>query len=376
MRAMEVIRDWRHLPLCVLALGCATGLMPLLANDADDLAFTVELAKLEARFGHQQEAVGHFRAALAGKLDDEQIWACKEGLAQVLTQLGDHEALPAFAREQIASHDPLRNAAGHALLIDEELTHGAEAQAVKHLIDQALHAGIAAYRDAARQRLQELQGPAITAARADISQQALAAAGDSELRELALVLMTDPSAKADLLLAAWRATPADVDLQQRTAEALLAADRKPQAKALLLKLLRDQPGLANEIQQTLAKVLAASNDPLGAEAAVIASASGQEPGFARSLYLARTFAGVFLWTPAEAQARTAYDEAAALGDAHRAAAAIELGDALLHLGRKDEAVALLTPLAAQTTWTGLAERAAHLLSLAPTLAPAPAPLHP
>jgi len=78
-----------------------------------------------------------------------------------------------------------------------------------------------------------------------------------------------------------------------------------------------------------------------------------------------------LWAPAEKNAREAYNLAE--GATLKAAAAIELGEALFRLGRVEEAKGFLKPLAEQSAWRGLQTRARALMAEMERVPPAAGP---
>ena len=351
----------------LLALGASCAVV---AGEVDTPEYLADLAQVESQHGHQAQAIAHFRQALAGTLDPERRWTCKEGLARALAASGDANALTALAQEMASDGDPVRASTGASLLADQELAAGKGAAAVRRLAQLALESPIASFRDAARTRLAALPAATVDEVRQEAVTRLMANPSDAEARELALILTPDPNQRASLLKTASAAHPEDVELRLRTAETLLSASQPAEAKALLVRLRHDQPGLAEDIDRQLAAAAMALGDTAGAEQAVLSSAAGQDDDLRRSLYLSRTFASVGLWAQAERQARLAVTRAADQGDAIRATAAIELGDALVHLGRQAEAEPLLRPIADQSIWPGLRERAERLLAL-PALVNAP-----
>ena len=139
----------------------------------------------------------------------------------------------------------------------------------------------------------------------------------------------------------------------------MEAGKPQEAEKLYRDLARDYPSEAQGAAEQLARIAVARGATAEAEARLMRAAANVQEGVRRSLYLARQCLAVGLPAPAEKYARQAASQAD--GKAMKAAVAIELGEALYGLKRYAEAKIVLQPLAEQSLWRGLQERAKRIL---------------
>jgi tetratricopeptide (TPR) repeat protein len=326
-------------------------------------AYFAALAEVKARFGMASEACELYRKAIERAKSDAERAEYQIGLAQALEAGGDKDAAKALWTEMSKGSDSV--AAGRAQLqLASILAEQGQADKAAELLEKlALGSPIQLFRRTAADQLAKLllSGKDWRARLAQYRERIRKEPGHRELLELVLALQADdPKGRCETLKEALAANPRDRDLFRRYPSALLDAGLLDEAEKEYRSLKENYPTESQLANDKLALIAARKGRPAEAEQMLLQSAANIPEGVQRSLYLARKYLGLGLWVPAEKHARQAY--AQARGDAMKVATAIELGEALMRLGKREEALALLKPIAEQSLWRGLQVRAKGLIS--------------
>ena len=326
----------------------------------DEVAhYQADLARVHETYRNWTEAAQTFTAALAAAGDEDLRWQCREGLARVKTQMGDLQAGLAYASDCARSDDPVRQATGEMILAEHFTTTKQPDLAAERYERIIRQIGIIAYQDSAITQLAQLprsaSDPVLARAWAAIELSA------TDIPALKIVRACEPdlarrtAAMRPLLIT----QPGHLDLVAECVSWYLAQQEFDDAETLLVGIKAQYTSA--DLAPLQARIAAARGDLHGAQAAIERGLIGIEDPYLHHLSMARGLAEVGLWTSSATSARNALARA---GDpARRAAAEIELADALVHLQQREESTALLAPLAEQGDWPGIQERAKALMEL-------------
>lgn len=327
--------------------------------------FSADLAEVYGRHGEHQRACELYREALAAANDRAEGAVYRSALADELLACSDQAAAKSLLMELTRDQDLAMAANANIRLAKLDAAAGAIDDAVDRLHDVAADCPIHELRRSAIQLLVELAGKharandVITVLRERLATED----GAADLLEIAL-RVASPAARVALAAAAVEAHPDDPQLRLRHAEALAGTQRYDEAVEAYRQLAQDVPDLEMDACEGLARIAAERHDIEGLVAAVEQAAAGMSDDIERDLYMNRQYAQLGAWEQAAATAKVAYDRAANLGPAMRSAAGMELGEALMRLGRVNEAKAVLAPIASQSTWHELQMRAQQQLAMA------------
>jgi len=337
-------------------------------------AYFAALAKVKSDYGLFTEAAALYRTAMAREEKESQKAQYELGLAQALFD-GGHadDALAIWKR--ISEGSDLSTASWAQMRLAMGLAdsgHADEAAAMYEKI--ALDSPLQVLRGTAARKLGELLAKRENRANklAQFKERLMKQPDRRELLDLVLALQEDdPDGRLATLEALLKLKPHDPELTRLYGEELLEADRLDDAEKFYLAMMRDYPEDTRRACEKLAHIAVLKENPAKAEEWVMMAVRDFPAGVERSMYLARQEIALELWAPAEKNAREAYNLAE--GATLKAAAAIELGEALFRLGRVEEAKGFLKPLAEQSAWRGLQTRARALMAEMERVPPAAGP---
>jgi len=337
-------------------------------------AYFAALAKVKSDYGLFTEAVALYRTAMEREPKESQKAQYELGLAQALFDGGRQAEALAIWKRLGEGADPSASSWAQMRLAMGLAESGRGEEAAQMFEKIALDSPLQVLRGTAARRLGEL-----LAEREDrdeklqlFKDRLMKQPERRELLDLVLALQEDdPDGRIATLGELLKLKPHDPELTRLYGEELLEADRLDDAEKFYLGVMRDYPEDTRRACEKLAEIASLKEDPAKAEEWVMMAVRDFPAGIERSLYLARQEIALELWGPAEKNAREAYNLAD--GATMKAAAAIELGEALCRLGRVDEAKTLLKPLAEQSAWRGLQTRARGLMAEMERFPPAAGP---
>jgi tetratricopeptide (TPR) repeat protein len=327
-------------------------------------SYAAELAEVHARYGQHERARDLFIEAIAGEKDAASRASYRSSLAGELSACGNVAEATSLLEELSRDANPVVAANAQMSLAKIAAEDGHADEAIDLL---AAVAGDCPIHELRRSALTVLVTLAREHAKAEqiVSVLRLRLATEPQNEDLLEVALTicDDKTRVEIAAAAAAAHPDEVALRLRLARALAEAQRFDEATETYRAIIRDVPDVEKEACEGMAHIAAARDDVDGLTAAVEQAAAEMPDGIQRDLYLTRTYAELEAWDAAEHMARLAYARAEKIGPAMVTATAMELGEALAHLGRHDEARTFLQPVAEQNTWHGLRIRAEQLLAM-------------
>lgn len=329
-------------------------------------AYFGELAELECRYKRYSAAVALYRTAQRKAADQKEQSRYELGLAQALEAQGNQAEAEAAWGRLTQSPDPIVVSRARLTLAQRLVAKGQTDEAIKALEDIALHDPTMIFRQTAALALgQQLAASKRAAAKLGEYQDRLARnPKDRILLDLVLFLQKDdPGGRAATLALVLKALPLDIDLLDQRGQALIAAGQVDEAEHIYAALRKDFPGETRRANERLAAIAVKNGRPAEAEVLIIAASADMPDEPRTALYRARQCLALGLWPAAEKYARAAY--AAVDEKTMKAAAGMELGEALFRQAKFAEARSLLAPIADQEVWGGLRQRARDLLAQFP-----------
>jgi predicted Zn-dependent protease len=327
--------------------------------------YYADLAEVHGRYGDHARSCEMYRKAIDEESSADAILEYRSALADQCVAAGDAHAAREILRDLSGGRDVALAASAQIRLAKMESDAGKIDDAIDRLSDVAGECPIHELRRSALLVLVQLAGSNSRAGDVVmvLSQRLATESGVSDLLDIAMRLATS-QARVELAAAAVDAHPDDFMLRQRYAEALIETLRYDEAVEAYRTLAQEIPDLEKEACEGLARIASLRQDLPGLIAAVQQAASAMPDDIHRDLYFSRIYAELGAWEQAAEAARAACARAGAVGPAMASATAMELGEALVHLGQMEEARKLLAPIAAQTTWHDLQARAKQQLAIA------------
>ncbi|HYG78473.1 MAG TPA: hypothetical protein VEK08_25965 [Planctomycetota bacterium] len=329
-------------------------------------SFYADVAAIYAKYEFYAEAAKLYRQAISLERDKEKIAKYKIDLGQALEATGSENDKAQARRvwdELARDPNPVISAEAKLHIAATLLRTGDTKGALAGFEEIAIENPVEAFRRGAASQIEAILKQAGTKNQkiAEYLQRFAANPENEALLSLIINLQHDnPSAKVETLKAAVAAKAGKPELQERLGAALIEAGDIAEAEKVLSALAGNFPEYQQSANALLARAALKKNDSATAKKKILESAATMPDGYRKSLHLSREFLKLQLADAAEEQARAAIS--AADNEALKAAASMELADALFRQRKFTEAKSLLDPLAAQNAWQGLQARAQEILS--------------
>lgn len=318
-------------------------------------------ADLESRYGRLAEAETLLETARARSATSGEREAVMVAQASLLETMGNVAGAHAAWSELCQSANPARAGEAHLRLagLAERAGQGPQSLALYEAI--ALEGEVALHRTLAAKRLAVLLVENGTfAAKTAAYEASFNKTGDQALFALLMQCYADNApARARVLEQYLASRPGAVAQRRQLGVVLLKSGRAAEAQSAFDSLRQDFPSQRQFAAEQLAALAMGQGDTARAREEIKRSAAALPVGARRELHLARFCLRLGLAEDAVRHATRGAE--CAEGAALRTASAMEQGEALFRLGRHDEARAVLVPVAEQSQWRGLQQRALALL---------------
>lgn len=321
-------------------------------------AYYAEFAELQRRYGLYDDACKLYQRAIRLAASDDEKVNYRLGLAESLESAGKMDKAAAEWEALSQNKNPVVVFRAKLGLAEKLVEDGKKELAVEQLEDLALNCPIQNYRAIAAKYLAKLTDK--TKKLEQYRERLRKEPKNHELLSLVLDLLKDDApGRADVLGEVYKSDPRDLDIMRQYGNGLLEAGRLDDAQKFYQEMKTNYPTLNRMACEQLARVATRKGSSAEGESLILASAKDMPEDIERSLYLTRQALSMGLYEMAEKYGRQASERAK--GEAMQAAVNTELGDALFHLKKNDEARKLLKPVVDQNLWRGLKVRAHDIL---------------
>lgn len=349
------------LSLALSAFACCAENITPGQTGADKLpaSYFAEMAEVKRHYQLFDEASALLRQAIALSTSEADKLTFQTALAETLEAAGQAPEAAALWESLARNGNPAVAARAKLALAYRLAAEQKTAAAIVYLEEVSLHCPIQNYRAAAAAQLAKL------ANKQEKLEQYLALLrkepANRELLNLVLALQQDdPKARMNTLAEVYAADKHDLDIIQRYGVSLIEAGELDQAGKFYRGLATDYPSLQQLACEQLARLSSRQGATEEAVKLVLRSASAMPDDVEKALYLTRHFLELNLPQEAEQYGRLAHERSA--GEAMKAAADMEWGEALYRLNNFAAAAQLLRPIAEQSLWRGLQIRAQNILA--------------
>lgn len=317
-------------------------------------SYFADMALVKQHYNLFDEARALFAEAIARAQNDQDKTDYQIRLAETLDEAGAVADAGTLWKTLSESRTPAVAYRARVAIASKLTDDGKIPEAAAVLEEIAANSPIQAYRAAAARQLAKIVDKA-----AKLPEYKRRLANEPKNKELLNLILSlqenDAAGRNETLALVYNANPRDLEIMQRYGQSLVDAGKIDDAQKYFTEMRTNYPSLNRDACVQLAGLSMRKGNAAAAADLIAQSAAEMPDDIQKSLYLTREYLAKGLFELAEKHGREA--DARARGEAMKAAVAMELGDALYHLKKFDEALALLKPVAEQSLWHGLQKRA-------------------